>query len=223
MPTPVSAKVRRTYCPGVRSSSSLMSSPERSRLASSSLRRPPSGMASRAFSARFSTALSTWAVSTRVFHSPGSARTSMAIASPTLRVSRSDMSPSCRPRLTTLGSSGWRRAKARSWRVSCAARSAPRRALLRRRLAVSSPASRGARSSRLAWMTCSRLLKSWATPPVSWPIASMRWARRLCSSTRVRSLMSRAQPTMRTTRPRSNTGAKVVSQTRGPRTVSIGS
>ena len=42
-------------------------------------------------------------------------------------------------------------------------------------------------------MTASRLLKSWATPPVSWPTASMRWTCRSFSSMARRSVTSRAQ------------------------------
>ena len=41
-------------------------------------------------------------------------------------------------------------------------------------------------------MTCRRLLKSWATPPVSLPIASIFWACRSASSATARSAMASA-------------------------------
>ena len=101
-------------------------------------------------------------------------------------------------RLITLGSSGWRRAKASSWRVSWRGAVGavqgvlePLRGRARRR-----PRS-AASSSRLPRITCSRLLKSWATPPVSWPTASIRcaWRSRSCACSR--SVMSRVEPMIR--------------------------
>ena len=41
-------------------------------------------------------------------------------------------------------------------------------------------------------MTVSRLLKSWATPPATWPTASMRWARTSWSSSCRRTVRSAA-------------------------------
>src|SRR5690606_23087762 len=43
-------------------------------------------------------------------------------------------------------------------------------------------------------ITVSRLLKSWARPPVSWPTDSSRWARRSCSSRASRWLWSLMPP-----------------------------
>ena len=100
-------------------------------------------------------------------------------------------------RSTGLGSSAWRRAKAsRRW-VSDAPRSA--RPAWRRRSGGRSRDRRGRRlrsSSRLPSTAVSRLLKSCATPPVSWPIDSSfcRW--RSCSSVRSRSAIERQQLVM---------------------------
>ena len=84
---------------------------------------------------------------------------------------------------TTLGCSGWRRAKASSRRVS----SAPRSAAVSASLANSSrpePLVSSSRSrSRLPITTLSRLLKSCASPPVRLPMASIFIAWRSWSST----------------------------------------
>ena len=74
-------------------------------------------------------------------------------------------------------------------RTRAACRSARRRAATRgwprRRAAAPWPSSasagRSPRTCRLPWMTVSRLLKSWAMPPVSWPTLSSRcaWLERL--------------------------------------------
>src|SRR5437667_2612611 len=56
---------------------------------------------------------------------------------------------------------------------------------------------RSASSSALARMIVRRLLKSCAMPPVSWPIASIFWAWRSCSSRPRRSLTSSAKTSWR--------------------------
>ena len=92
------------------------------------------------------------------------------------------------------GSSGWRREKAsRRW-VSVAARSAPTRALPSARTIRGSPASPTWRraASTLPVMTVSRLLKSWAMPPVSWPTASIFCDWRSASSACSRSAIAAA-------------------------------
>ena len=96
-----------------------------------------------------------------------------------VRRSMSASECSSAPTSSALGCSTWRREKASSLPVS----SAPRRERARRRgqqlLARSaSSASAGSSSStcRLPWMTVSRLLKSCAMPPVSWPTLSRRCA-----------------------------------------------
>ena len=43
-------------------------------------------------------------------------------------------------------------------------------------------------------MTVSILLKSWATPPVNWPTASIFWACRICVSAAILSVRSRMKP-----------------------------
>ena len=74
------------------------------------------------------------------------------------------------------------RAKASIRWVSVAPRSAASRAL-RRNLVMSAPlAARRSARSRLPMIAESRLLKSCATPPVSWPIASIfcEWKKASC-------------------------------------------
>ena len=71
---------------------------------------------------------------------------------------------------------------------------------------------RGSSSSRLPTITVSRLLKSCAMPPVSWPIASRRWAVRAAVSrfsSRVTSRISATSPTPKfaASPPRDNTAS----------------
>ena len=74
---------------------------------------------------------------------------------------------------STLGWSTWRPLKARSWRASAAPRW-PTFSISRRFLrAGSSPGSRRSASSVSQAMAVSRLLKTWAMPPASRPMASM--------------------------------------------------
>ena len=88
----------------------------------------------------------------------------------------------------TSGWSGWRRAKASNWPVSAAARAEAWTTASAKRIRLSS-ASPGRRSmSAEPWMTVSRLLKSCAMPPVSWPSACILCAWRSCSSALPRSL-----------------------------------
>ena len=73
---------------------------------------PTPSMASRALMHRLSTAFSTCAVSTSVFHKPPEITVSTSISSPRVRRSMSSMPAMKRPILTTLGSSAWRRPNA---------------------------------------------------------------------------------------------------------------
>ncbi len=85
------------------------------------------------------------------------------------------------------GASGWRREKASKRWVSDAARSAPRIApSANRRISSRLSPARWRRSSRLPVITCSRLLKSCATPPVSCPTASIfcAWRSASCAFSR---------------------------------------
>ena len=86
--------------------------------------------------------------------------------------------------LTGLGSSGWRREKARSRCVSAAARLAAVMAALvyRSMLSVRPWLIRRCIMSSEPITPVRRLLKSWAMPPVSWPTASIFCAWRNCSS-----------------------------------------
>ncbi|MNC49543.1 hypothetical protein D3C75_987300 [compost metagenome] len=117
-----------------------------------------------------------------------------------MRRSNSSRPPKVRLRFSGTGSRRWRREKASSCEVSLAPRSPASRICVRRLRAFSrSPLSRS-RSRKLepVRMTVSRLLKSWAIPPLSWPMACIfcAWnsASRVCSSAccaSVASVMSR--------------------------------
>ena len=138
---------------------------------------------------------------TRPSRVPGWTRRSMS--SPINRFSIGSSSASTRSSSSTRGSSTWRRLKARSCRVSPAAR----RAALWISVAARWSGSPAGSSSVCCWLyariTVSRLLKSWATPPARRPTDSRRWAWRSrvslwisASSARRRSVTSRACVTM---------------------------
>ena len=149
--------------------------------------RPPSGMASRALTAMLSKADSSWARSASTVQASSASAVGTSIRSPSVRSSRSVM-----PRISALtsitsGWSGWRRAKASSCPVSAAALPDAWTTASAKRMRLSS--SRPGRRSMSAepWMTVSRLLKSWAMPPVSWPSACILCAWRSWSSALLRS------------------------------------
>ena len=126
MPVPVSDTAIITYWPG---SDFLMLRDvglvEIGSCAVSIVSLPPSGIASRAFTARLSSALSSWFGSVMVRHRPPASTVSIAIASPSVRRSSSDMPATSWLASTGRGSSAWRRANASSRWVSVAARCAP--------------------------------------------------------------------------------------------------
>ena len=152
--------------------------------------RPPSGIASRAFTAMFSKAISSSLGSASISHTSASIRGLQRDVAAQRRAQhsrqcaaarRAGPAPADRP--------------AGDGRTTATAGSAPRRA--RPPAGCCQPASRalpGRRfaSSALPMITASRLLKSCATPPVSWPIASIFCAWRSCASSCSRSVRSRA-------------------------------
>ena len=109
---------------------------------------------------------------------PGGISTSMRIRWSSVRRSMSASECSIAAASTSSGCSTWRR------RTRAACRSARRRGArreTRRRRAGGAAARRrqagsSASTCRLPWITVSRLLKSWAMPPVSWPTLSSRCA-----------------------------------------------
>ena len=104
-------------------------------------------------------------------------------------------------RSSTRGSSICWRLNSSSCRVSVPARW-PAPWISARRPRTGSPAGMPPSSTSLyPMMTVSRLLKSWATPPASWPTASIFWACRNCSSSRRRSVTSDCTPTKCVSRP----------------------
>ncbi|MNX89278.1 hypothetical protein D3C86_1212850 [compost metagenome] len=108
-----------------------------------------------------------------MFQRPPEVTTSTSIASPSERRSRSSMPVTKREILMTRGSSAWRRPKASSWLASFAPRWTPASAFSSRLSARSLPITSLESNCRLPAITCRRLLKSCATPPVSWPMDSI--------------------------------------------------
>src|SRR5471032_1156442 len=164
-------------------------------LPTSSVSWPPSGMASRALMARFSSTLSNWLGSTAAFHSPAAMTVSTSMVAPSARWINSSLPVNRRPRWTTDGCRGWRRANASSWDDSLAPRCTACSAESRWRAAVDVLPTCASISCKLPPMICRMLLKSCATPPVSLPTASSfceccsaAWARlssMLCVMSRV--------------------------------------
>ena len=90
----------------------------------------------------------------------------------------------------TRGSSGCRRLNASNWPVSLAPSRTLDIASAIRARAPSLPSRSRPSSWRVPETICSRLLKSWATPPVSRPIASIFWASRSAASALMRSAVA---------------------------------
>ena len=134
---------------------------------------PPLGMASRALTARFSTAISSWLRSTSTVPIAGGKRTTMLMFAPSERSSRSVMPLTRSGMATATGLRFCRRAKASMRWVRMAPRWAACTALATSGAILGSSPMRRCTSSRLPSTAVSRLLKSCATPPVSWPIASI--------------------------------------------------
>ena len=205
MPVPVSATDRHSIVPASSGPAPSRSAPSSSPARAAIVTVPPPGIASRAFTTRLRRASSSWWASTRAGGSRSGKRVSIRISGPIERCRRSAIPRTSRARSTGSGRSSWRRAKASMRWVSAAPRSAPCTALSRRRSRRGSSGRRLRISSRLPSTAISRLLKSWATPPVSWPTASIfwAWARAPCAWARAswarrRSVMSRvtlAKPT----------------------------
>ena len=154
-------------------------------LAVSMVMRPPSGIASRALMQRLRSAFSSCGGSTSAGHRPagadhldcdGRARRCAGSAPPCRRPAGSRRWASGRgsggARRRAGGGSARRRAWRRPGRRRCSGRGRSSRPC----------AIRVCISSRLPEMPASRLLKSCAMPPVSWPTASIFCAWRSCSS-----------------------------------------
>ena len=159
--------------------------------------RPTCCIASRELIARFRTAFSICAGSTSHFHSPGLCTIRVVKSSPRVRLKRVPMPSSSLFKSTAIGLSGCFLENASNLWVRSRARPAASSARLVRSRGVgpftgpiSSIPIRA--SSRLPLITVSRLLKSCAIPPVSWPTASILWACRSCALRRSRSVTSRA-------------------------------
>ena len=137
------------------------------------------------------------------------------MCSPIRRRSILSISATTPLRSRTSGCSICRRLYASSWRVNDAARSdALRISSTTDRFASPGGKSRS-KSCVLPRMAVSRLLKSWAMPPASWPTASIFWDCRNCSSRWRCSLTSRWVPQTRTSRPSSMKPTTLLRKTRG--------
>jgi hypothetical protein len=113
--------------------------------------------------------------------------------SPMTRRSRLSTSSTTWLRLSERWASGWRRAKARSWRTR-ARRAGTAARSPRGRSAPCGPPEVEPGEAAALWMPVRTLLKSCATPPASMPTVSIFWVR--CSaSRRLRSVTSRTLTT----------------------------
>ena len=123
-------------------------------------RRPPVGIASRAFSARFSTtcATSAWPISTVAGAASNCQSTSMV--SPTVPSTIDARSPSATLRSTTDARAGFLPAKVSRPEVMCVASATERRSVSIRCIRWPCGASSSARASRWPCITVSRLLNS---------------------------------------------------------------
>ena len=111
-------------------------------------------------------ALSSCAGSTSHGHRSGDGRSSIWIVSPSVLASRPRISDSSAATSTERGRSGcWREKASNRW-VSCEARLQASSASVPKSPSCPSSWMPIAIISRLPMMTVSRLLKSWATPPV---------------------------------------------------------
>ena len=151
---------------------------------------PPSGIASRAFTTRFMITCSTCPGSALTRPSAGSRRNSSSISGPSSEGKRSEI---CEIRALRSSSLGWRiclRLKASNCRVNEAAFSDALRISLGCLCNPSVKLRLFSSTCACPWITSSKLLKLWATPPASRPTASILSAWRSSSSTRSRSAIS---------------------------------
>ena len=130
---------------------------------------PPSAIASRAFTARFTSTWSSCPGSTST-RRPGCSSASTTVTfSPSSRRSNRTASSIAAFTATTRGTRVCWRENASNWRTNAAPRSTPWR-ICCASSAVSAVVSVRARiASAAPRMAVSRLLKSWAIPPASWP------------------------------------------------------
>ena len=126
------------------------------------------------------------------------------MCSPNVRRNSGIMSGTVAVRLIGAGINGCLRAKASNWLVRVAPRCAAQVARSIRACKGSERSMRVRVSSRFPRITVSRLLKSCAMPPVSWPIACIFWDSRNTASAWTRLVMSE----MVSTKPPSGVGVR---------------
>jgi hypothetical protein len=165
-PSPVSVTDSTTYEPAARSADGAPMWTLRVRMVSS----PPPFIASRALMVRLSRASSNSAASTFTHDGSASATKRTRMEEPREVRSSSIIPGTASLTAITSGVTAWRREKASSWRV--------RRVPLATARSIAAICglpdvcgTRRASRCRLLLTTISRLLKSCATPPVSWPSA----------------------------------------------------
>ena len=183
MPCPVSLTVSRTYVPGVIGGLLFASESSTTTFCVRTVSFPPSGIASRAFTARFMITCSIWPGSalTGLTWGPGKKENSMC--SPIRRGSIFPMSEMTTFRSSKRGCKTCMRLNASNWRVMDAARLDAFCICSALRRCIGSPGSYSSKSSAFPRITVNRLLKSCATPPARRPTASILCAcRSRCSS-----------------------------------------
>ena len=170
MPPPVSATLSATKSPLMPSGNSVRV--EANIFAPRSTMRPPSGMASRALTARLTSASSSSDLSTRTGHVVSGTSISNSILTCIEPASTSRMARTASAGSITVGLSG----SVRENDSNCRVRFSPRVAAI----SIAANARMSLVSFKRFFRLCAwpltiinRLLKSWAMPPVSWPIASI--------------------------------------------------
>ena len=177
---------------------------------------PPSGIASRAFTTRFIRTCSIWLGSPITVPGCSARRSSMVMSA-----RRSRFMIPASSRTVALRSRGWGcstcfRANARNWRVSVAPR-CPASMISSSWCFTSGSATSLSSMFPTPRMTARMLLKSWAMPPDSRPIASSFCSWRTSFSICRRAVRSRTDPISTVGRPcEPNTGVTVTSPKRGP-------
>ena len=201
MPLPVSVTRRLTWRPGFASGSRAVSTAVKFFSPVSMTSWPPPGMASRALTTRLRSTWSSIPASARVSSARGWRLSWRRTSSPRMRCNILARWATISFRSNWRGCMTCRRLKARSWRVRLAARSAEALMPARYSRASGGRFSVVPTSSASIMIAARMLLKSCATPPASWPMASIFCDWRNCASSCRCSVMSSAVPTTRRISP----------------------
>jgi len=201
MPTPVSDTDRATYRPGSPQPWAAQASAVSRRSAAAIVSSPPPGIASRALVARLMRICSIAAGSARTELPASPAASRISISAGSRRRRDAAACSSSGPSSRGWRSRRWRRAKPSNLRINSLPRRLAAAMVPRSARSAESGGSSPAISSVVARMVVSRLLKSCAMPPASWPTASIFCACRRRWSSAWRSLRSSTIPSKPVTRP----------------------